>query len=102
MVIEVVLVFEQEPAPFVLMREPIRLIDGLCSLPTKKKAAGYHVKAMNSSEDRGVKVIREDVKKYCTLDVNDEHDLPSKYPSPRLKFVLLLSSWKESRNLLKA
>ncbi|CAD7967695.1 unnamed protein product, partial [Amoebophrya sp. A25] len=47
--------------------------------------------AMNSSEDRGAKVIREDVKKYCTLDVNDEHGLPSNFLRNVTPCLLLLS-----------
>ncbi|CAD7952772.1 unnamed protein product [Amoebophrya sp. A25] len=52
-------------------------------------AARKHVKAMNSSQDRGVRVIREEVKTYCRNDVYQEDDEPDKYPSPCLKFVLL-------------
>ncbi|CAD7973283.1 unnamed protein product [Amoebophrya sp. A120] len=53
-----------------------------------KKAAGRHVKALNSSQDRGIKVIREEVKPYCEAEINDSKDEPG-YPNPRLKFILM-------------
>eukprot|EP00392_Amoebophrya_sp_AT5.2_P016886 g17194.t1 len=53
-----------------------------------RKAAGKHVKAMNSSQERGVGTIREAVKPYCGGKVDNSRDEEG-YPNPPLKFLLM-------------
>ncbi len=54
-----------------------------------KKAASRHVLAMNSSNDRGIAVIRNRIKPYCQKMVDDSMDEPDQFKSPPLKFIIL-------------
>lgn len=53
------------------------------------KAAQKHVLALNSSQDRGIKIVRDTIKPFCINQHDDSLDDREKYPTPNLRFVLL-------------